>query len=787
MTRRGGPVNRWLVMMRALVMINVLLLAFSAGVWPQQATGEEEKGRADWTAAERALAEAIERDGGAASHGVTRSQKESLRLWEQFLQREDIADEHRIFAWWRIGALYAYNFDESQGEKADFPRAEAALTKALATVGELVSREKMLAACTLGQIPGTPREEAARLAKAYRWLTTRTDDMIREGAARTNNRYGYLIDRKLFPELMTSDVPSHRWMSGNMKSRLADSLSAVEECITDSIRSSRNAQATSKLLESIEAVAPPERMTAWRALAAAVEKNPLPQREAAPDGGPPKKWNKLPRIRHTTSVGLEPRPIPELEMFRECRDAVREFEKEHLHSSTAEKRKAAVPVLEKLDKLAREYPDVEPGVDALFMKMDLYMMCRENARAAEVAGEIALRYSEYPESVKARIHWAGQLMVMGNTWKAVRVLEVAERAGRERDAYRFGETRRSVLHRLAEAHERLGNRRQVKAVRAQIAEEAAAKKRRLAHLDRTKWTPAELALAETIEGPGGALPEGTTRSQLTSIAAWKRFLEREDITDEHRVFAYWRLGALYAYQFREERGERSYPSEAEEAFTRAIETVPDLVSWETIQASHFLTGMGGVPADRARRLAKAYRWFAGRTEAMIRKWAGRVNGYYYVIDRKLIPALAREDTLPYEVRLRELTRRYKDTRAKVEGRITHRLDASNDPVAARALLDGVRDVAPAELGLKWEQLARAVEERAGPLVVKPGWDKDLHVRRTIVSADGKKMLVYDGRRLVFFDGLGGDARPVAQAGCSKQKVIASKQGRYVVLYTQFIG
>ncbi|MHC4983446.1 MAG: HEAT repeat domain-containing protein, partial [Planctomycetota bacterium] len=59
--------------------------------------------------------------------------------------------------------------------------------------------------------------------------------------------------------------------------------------------------------------------------------------------------------------------------------------------------------------------------------------------------------------------------------------------------------------------------------------------------------------------------------------------------------------------------------------------------------------------------------------------------------------------------------------------------------------------------------------------------------RTIITADGKKMVVYARSRLVFYDGLGADARKVTEVDCASQAVIASKQGKFIVVCPRFIG
>ena len=64
--------------------------------------------------------------------------------------------------------------------------------------------------------------------------------------------------------------------------------------------------------------------------------------------------------------------------------------------------------------------------------------------------------------------------------------------------------------------------------------------------------------------------------------------------------------------------------------------------------------------------------------------------------------------------------------------------------------------------------------------------QDLPPSQAIVSADGKKMVVYHCQQLVFYDGIGPDARVLAKVNCKDQRVTASKQGKFVALCSQFV-
>ena len=133
-------------------------------------------------------------------------QPRAIAAWTAFLQRKDLTREQQVFAWWRIGSLAAYNFDPARGETADFALADRALVKVHEIAKDQISLETLNTATVYGGLPGKPTDRAQRLAKAYRWLFTRTDAMVKHSAARIN-RNGYAINGQLLrggPKLDTA-------------------------------------------------------------------------------------------------------------------------------------------------------------------------------------------------------------------------------------------------------------------------------------------------------------------------------------------------------------------------------------------------------------------------------------------------------------------------------------------------------------------------------------------------------------------------------------------------------
>ena len=53
-------------------------------------------------------------------------------------------------------------------------------------------------------------------------------------------------------------------------------------------------------------------------------------------------------------------------------------------------------------------------------------------------------------------------------------------------------------------------------------------------------------------------------------------------------------------------------------------------------------------------------------------------------------------------------------------------------------------------------------------------------KQTFVSSNNRKAVLYDDGRLVFYDGIGQNARSITDVNCLNQSVISSKQVKYFV-------
>ena len=220
----------------------------------------------EFTAAERALLDALQRD-PSYSRGAAEAltQETAIAEWKRFLRRDDLTKEQRIFAWWRIGSLCAYNFDAGRGETADNEQAERAFAKSRAVLPWLVSFETLNGATVNGSLTGTAKARAARLADAFQWLAARNDADVRRSAPIVNDR-GSVLDRKFDPALANRERSSADERKRRLRILLADYREAIVRRITEEIQYSQDPQAIAELLDTIENSADPEQMERWRAM-----------------------------------------------------------------------------------------------------------------------------------------------------------------------------------------------------------------------------------------------------------------------------------------------------------------------------------------------------------------------------------------------------------------------------------------------------------------------------------------------------------------------------------------
>lgn len=184
-------------------------------------------------------------------------------------------------------------------------------------------------------------------------------------------------------------------------------------------------------------------------------------------GSEVQQWKKLPTLRKTSGTEEEmKKEFLVLEIQKECREAVDKATRDYSHSP-----ELIDEAIKKLDKLASEYPDLDAGIRALFWKADLLMLHRDYAGAADVFGEVAEQYNDYPESIDARIHWSEQLFVMKKPEEAVIVLEAVKDVGKDKPIPSPYPLRYELLIHLSESYFRSGREDQGKQILAEAAQE----------------------------------------------------------------------------------------------------------------------------------------------------------------------------------------------------------------------------------------------------------------------------------------------------------------------------
>lgn len=169
------------------------------------------------------------------------------------------------------------------------------------------------------------------------------------------------------------------------------------------------------------------------------------------------------------------------------------------------------------------------------------------------------------------------------------------------------------------------------------------------------------------------------------------FLEREHLTREQQVFAWWRIGQLAGGNFDRSLGETADFPLAKRAFVKVQEIAEDLISNETLGAARFYGGIPGDPHDRARRLAIAYRWSCTRTDAMVDQSATRINHNGYGINEQLMRGGMGMDTVPKKRAF--LHSSLAECRETLSQRITREIRSNQDPKAIDTLLESLEDVA----------------------------------------------------------------------------------------------
>lgn len=208
--------------------------------------------KVDWSPADRALREAMAVDPSFARTETKSSfrQATAVAAWKRFLERNDLTKEQRVFAWWRVGSLCAYNFDPSHGETADFEQAERAMERVRKIIPGLISDETLNSATVFGTLPGSPTDRARRLSEAFNWIATRTEKDIDDSVSRVN-RAGYVInERHIQGGGKTNQTLEDR--KRFLRTLLVESKKTLIKRITEEIEYSDDPAAIGKLLKAVD-------------------------------------------------------------------------------------------------------------------------------------------------------------------------------------------------------------------------------------------------------------------------------------------------------------------------------------------------------------------------------------------------------------------------------------------------------------------------------------------------------------------------------------------------------
>ncbi len=139
------------------------------------------------------------------------------------------------------------------------------------------------------------------------------------------------------------------------------------------------------------------------------------------------------------------------------------------------------------------------------------------------------------------------------------------------------------------------------------------------------WTPAEIALRETMDRDPRSVaadwkPYVDVNTSQT-LRAWREFVKRPDLTPEMRIHAWWRIGAQ-ALMPRDHKTKSDY-EQARAALGKARAIDPEYISTETVYGTSSWMNTGRTPMEKAQSYVEGMQWLRTRTDAMIRKSARR--------------------------------------------------------------------------------------------------------------------------------------------------------------------
>lgn len=227
------------------------------------------------------------------------------------------------------------------------------------------------------------------------------------------------------------------------------------------------------------------------------------------------------------------------------------------------------------------------------------------------------------------------------------------------------------------------------------------------------WSAADLAFREAMNADSSFTSSAVAVfPRDAAVNAWRRFLQRTDLSKEQRAFAWWRIGSLLAYNFDPRRGESADYVQAEQAFAQARELLSDIVCAESLNAATVYAGLPGTPMDRARRISTAFNWIATRTDEDLERSSYQINQSGYVIDAKFFPNIARRESSVSE-RKQMLRQQLLEYRHFIAEKVTEAIRYGKDRKAAGDMLESLKGSADPKEMEKWRAMYRDLNARVG--------------------------------------------------------------------------
>lgn len=211
----------------------------------------------------RAFRKAIDAD---LSFGIdpARTQPAAIKAWEEVLKLEDASPEQKVFAAWRIGSLCAYNFDPvERKEKPDMEKADKYFRMARDLMPGTISVETMNATTQLSSLPGSPIERVRRFVEGYKWMQSRTPEMVAASAFRVS-RHGYLIAEPLYTR--SKAVPPVKTDENELvlKKMLKDGRQTVSDQIAGFLKYAPDGWERNALLDALRNTGDAQDLKEWR-------------------------------------------------------------------------------------------------------------------------------------------------------------------------------------------------------------------------------------------------------------------------------------------------------------------------------------------------------------------------------------------------------------------------------------------------------------------------------------------------------------------------------------------